>query len=171
MKLGFVSAILPELSFGELIDYASENGFACVEVCCWPAGKAERRYAGVTHIDLDLLDDQKTAEINNYLTKKSVSISALGYYPNPLDPDPAKRDIYVGHIKKLIKAAAKLGVNQINTFIGRDQLKTVDENFSQFKIVWDPIIELAEQLKVKLALKTVRCFLLPTSGREGTISQ
>lgn len=50
MKLGFVSAILPEFSFEELIDYTASNGFACVEVCCWPVGKAERRYAGVTHM-------------------------------------------------------------------------------------------------------------------------
>ena len=38
MKLGFVSAILPELSFEELIDYAAGQGFSCVEVCCWPGG-------------------------------------------------------------------------------------------------------------------------------------
>lgn len=153
MKLGFVSAILPEFSFEQLIDYASENGFTCVEVCCWPVGKAERRYAGVTHINVDLLDDQRADVINNYLQKKKVAISALGYYPNPLDPDPAKRDFYAGHIKKLIKAAAKLGVNQINTFIGRNQYQTVDENFNQFKIVWEPIIELAEQLKVKVGIE------------------
>ncbi len=124
-----------------------------IKVCCWPAGKAERRYAGVTHIDVDLLDDQKAEEINNYCNKKRVSISALGYYPNPLDPDLAKRDFYASHIKKLIKAAAKLGVNQINTFIGRDQFKTVDENFTQFNIVWNPIIELAEQLKIKVGIE------------------
>jgi sugar phosphate isomerase/epimerase len=92
MKLGFVSAILPEYSFEELIDYASLSGFACVEVCCWPIGKAERRYAGVTHIDVDLLDDAKILYINNYLKEKNISISALGYYPNPLDPDQQKSD-------------------------------------------------------------------------------
>ncbi|MEL7585874.1 MAG: sugar phosphate isomerase/epimerase [Prolixibacteraceae bacterium] len=162
MKLGFVSAILPELSFEELIDYASENGFACVEVCCWPVGKAERRYAGVTHIDVDQMDDKKAAEINNYLREKGVTISAFGYYPNPLDPDSAKRDFYAGHIVKLMKAAVKLGVNQINTFIGRNQYQTVDENFEQFRIVWKPIIELAEQLKVKVGIEN--CPMLFTAN-------
>jgi sugar phosphate isomerase/epimerase len=100
MKLGFVSAIVPELSFEELIDFASANEFKCVEVCCWPVGKAERRYAGVTHIDVDTLDDQRCIHINNYLKLKGVEISALGYYPNPLDPDKDKRDFYSSHIRR-----------------------------------------------------------------------
>ena len=104
MKLGFVSAIVPELSFEELIDFASAMEFQCVEVCCWPLGKAERRYAGVTHIDVDTLDDQRCAVINNHLKVKGVEISALGYYPNPLDPDPARRNFYVSHIRKVIDA-------------------------------------------------------------------
>lgn len=36
MKLGFVSAILGELSFEEMIDFAADNKLECVEVCCWP---------------------------------------------------------------------------------------------------------------------------------------
>lgn len=46
MKIGFVSAILDGWSFEEMIDTAARLGYACVEVACWPAGKAERRYAG-----------------------------------------------------------------------------------------------------------------------------
>ncbi|CUQ55534.1 Uncharacterised protein [Dorea longicatena] len=46
MKLGFVSAILDTWSYEEMMDFASEHGFECVEVACWPQGKAERRYAG-----------------------------------------------------------------------------------------------------------------------------
>ena len=153
MKPGFVSAILPELSFEELIDYAAGQGFSCVEVCCWPVCKAERRYAGVTHIDVDTLDDRKSEYINQYLAQKNVSISALGYYPNPLDPDKAKSDFFISHIKKVIVAAQKLGVNRINTFIGRDQHKSVDENFKQFRIVWKPLIEFAEKHGVKVGIE------------------
>jgi len=153
MKLGFVSAILPELSFDELIDYAAEQGFACVEICCWPLGKAERRYAGVTHIDVDALDERKADQIMNCLRRKKISISALGYYPNPLDPDKTKSDFYVAHIKKVIVAARKLGINAINTFIGRDQHKSVDENFKQFRIVWNPLIEFAEKHEVKVGIE------------------
>lgn len=45
MKLGFVSSILEDWNFEEMIDLASELGFQCVEVACWPNEKAERRYA------------------------------------------------------------------------------------------------------------------------------
>lgn len=153
MKLGFVSAIVPELSFEELIDFASAMEFQCVEVCCWPLGKAERRYAGVTHIDVDTLDDHRCAVINNHLKVKGVEISALGYYPNPLDPDPARRNFYVSHIRKVIDASALLGINRINTFVGRDKNKSVDENFEIFKSVWSPLISYAESKKVKVGIE------------------
>lgn len=153
MKLGFVSAIVPELSFEELIDFASANEFKCVEVCCWPVGKAERRYAGVTHIDVDTLDDQRCIHINNYLKLKGVEISALGYYPNPLDPDKDKRDFYSSHIRKVIDASSRLGINRMNTFVGRDKNKSVDENFEIFKNVWSPLIRYAESKRVKVGIE------------------
>ncbi len=92
IKLGFLSVILGELSFEEVIEFAAENGLACVEMPCWPAGKAERKYAGVSHIDVANLSENRAAEINRVLRKKSVTISGLGYYPNPLDPDESKRN-------------------------------------------------------------------------------
>jgi sugar phosphate isomerase/epimerase len=153
MKLGFVSAILPELGFEELIDYAAGLGYKCIEVCCWPVGKAERRYAGVTHIDVDKLDKSEAAKINKCLKKKGVEISALGYYPNPLDPDAKKSSFYVAHIRKVIDAAAMLGVYKMNTFIGRDKTKTVDDNFAAFKKVWKPLIGYAESKKVKIGIE------------------
>jgi len=153
MKLGFVSAILPELGFEELIDYASSLGYKCVEVCCWPVGKAERRYAGVTHIDVDKLDKVKAGKINAYLKKKGVEISGLGYYPNPLDPDTKKSKFYISHIKKVIDAAALLGVYRMNTFIGRDKNKTIEENFVTFRKVWIPLIKYAESKKVRVGIE------------------
>lgn len=153
MKLGFVSAILPELSFEELIDYAGELDYKCVEVCCWPLGKAERRYAGVTHIDVDTLDEKKATHINQYASRKNVTISALGYYPNPLDPDREKGEFYIQHIKKVIDASAKLGVNRINTFIGRDKTKSVEENFKLFRMVWPGIIKYAAERNVKVGIE------------------
>jgi len=161
MKLGFVSAIVPELTFEELIDLAGENGYKCVEVCCWPLGKAERRYAGVTHIDVETLDGKRAVAINKYLEDKGIEISALGYYPNALDPDPEKSRFYISHIKKVIDASALLGVNRINTFIGRDKNKPVEENFETFKTVWKPLIQYAESKKVKVGIEN--CPMIFTS--------
>lgn len=153
MKLGFVSAILDKFTFEEVIDFAAENDFECVELACWPKGKAERRYAGVTHIDADKVDAAKAKYINGYCEKKGVQISSLGYYPNTLDPDPAKRAVYVAHIRKLIRASALLGVNMVTTFIGRIPDKTVEENLEVFKEVWPPIIRYAEEHHVKVGIE------------------
>ena len=153
MKLGFVSAILGELSFEEMIDFASENGFECVEVCCWPKGKAERRYAGVTHINVDEVDEAKAAYIKDYCAKKGVEISALAYYPNTMDPDLEKRAVYINHIKKLIKAAKLLDIATVNTFVGRDPHKNVDENIEIFKEVWPPIVQFAEENGIRIGIE------------------
>ena len=158
MKLGLVSAILADLSFEEVVDYAAEKGFQCLEMMCWPVGKAERRYAGVTHIDVSDISEERISYINNYMKQKGVEISALGYYPNPLDPDKEKSDFYVAHIKKMIVAAQKLGVRTVCTFIGRDKTKTVDENFEKFREIWPPIIKFAEEHDVKVAIENCAMF-------------
>src|SRR5262245_27010262 len=120
MKLGFVSAILPELSLQQVLAFAREEDFACVEVMCWPVGKAERKYAGVTHVDFVGFTSVKADEVNALCAKYGVSLSGLGYYPNPLDPDPAAAKRVVDHLKKVIVAAEKLVLKNVNTFVGRD---------------------------------------------------
>lgn len=155
MKLGFVSAILDQSSFEEMMDTASSMGFQCVEVACWPQGKAERRYAGVSHIDAERVveDDSYAAYIQDYCKKSNVEISSLAYYPNTMDADLEKRQTAVDHLKALIKASAKLGVGMVTTFIGRDQSKTVEENLELVKEIWPPIMEVAKAENVKVAIE------------------
>ena len=104
IKIGFLSAILADLTFEEVISFAAESGYSCVEIMCWPVGKAERRYAGVTHIDVTNLSEEKVDNIQNLLKEKGVSISGLGYYPNPLEADEKNATAYIEHIKKVIDA-------------------------------------------------------------------
>ncbi len=153
MKLGFVSAILGELSFEEMIDFASENKLECVEVMCWPKGKVERRYAGTTHINVDEVNEEKAIYINNYCKERNVEISALGYYPNTMDPDLKKRNLYITHIKKIIRAAKMLGIETVTTFVGRVPNKSVDENIEIFKEVWPEIIKYAEENNIRIAIE------------------
>lgn len=153
MKLGFVSTILDGWSFEEVVDVASQMDFRCVEVACWPQGKAERRYAGVSHIDVDHLSDENAASILNYCSLKDIEISSLAYYPNPMDEDLVKREASLEHLMKVIAASAKLGVNRVTTFVGREQHKTVEENLDLFKTLWPPIIRYAEQQGVKVAIE------------------
>lgn len=153
MQLGFVSAILPDLSLEEVLQFAATNGFDCVEVMCWPVGKAERRYAGVTHIDVSNFKKKDATAINKLCKKYGVSISGLGYYPNPLVGDEAERTTYIEHIKKVIAASAALGVNVMNTFVGRDHTKSVDDNWPLFEEIWPGIIEFAEQQGVRVGIE------------------
>ena len=155
MKLGFVSAILDQWTYEEMMDTAHEMGFQCVEVACWPQGKAERRYAGVSHIDAErvLEDDAYAQHILDYAKKSGVEISSLAFYPNTLDADPDKRKANVDHLIALVKASAKLGVGMVTTFIGRDQTKTVEENLEIVKEVWPPIIRTAEECNVKIGIE------------------
>lgn len=155
MKFGFVSSILDGWTYEEMIDVAAEQGFQCVEVACWPQGKAERRYAGVSHIDTErvLDDDEYARHLLEYASERGIEISALAYYPNTLDPDLEKRAANIEHLKNVIRASAKLGVNLVTTFIGRDQYKTVEENLVIVGEVWPSIIELAEDKDVRIAIE------------------
>ncbi|MDH4240009.1 MAG: sugar phosphate isomerase/epimerase [Phycisphaerae bacterium] len=158
MKLGFVSAILADQTFEEVVSFASEIGYACVEIMCWPTGKAERRYAGVTHIDVTNLSKEKVNSIQNLLKEKAVSISGLGYYPNPLEADDKNATAYIEHIKKVIDAANQLGLENVNTFIGRDHQRNLDDNFEKFKKLWPPIVKHAEEKGVKIGIENCPMF-------------
>ncbi len=159
--LGFVSAIMADKSFEEVISFASENNFKCVEMMCWPPGKAERRYAGVTHVNVDELDDEKVSYIRNYLRDKGVYISSLGYYPNPLDPDKDASDKAIEHIKSVIEASAILKIGTMTTFIGRDPARNVEDNLKLFEEKWPPIVKFAEQHNVNIGIEN--CPMIFTS--------
>ena len=154
-QFGLLTAILDGWTYEEAVDIAAGLGFQCLEVACWPAGKAERRYAGVSHIDAErvLEDDAYAKHVTDYITGKGMHISSLAYYPNTMDPDTAKRTAAIDHLKALIRASAKLGVNMVSTFIGRDQAKSEEENLRLFQEIWPPIIELAEDQGVKVAIE------------------
>jgi sugar phosphate isomerase/epimerase len=153
MKLGFVTAILPELNLNQILEFAAREGFACVEVMCWPVGKAERKFAGVTHIDVTGFTRGQADNVNALCAQHGVRISGLGYYPNALDPDLAAAKRQVDHIKKVIVATEKLGLKNMNTFVGRDWTKTVDENWPRFLKTWKPIIAFAEDHGVKIGIE------------------
>lgn len=150
MKLGYLSAILPEYRFDQVVDYAAQLGLKAVELACWPMGKATRRYAGVTHIDADCYDK---AAIQEKLAETGIEISGLGYYPNPLDPDKEQSELAIAHIKKLLKVAEDLGVPILNTFIGRDPRATLSESFDAFQKVWPDIIKEAEDRGITVCIE------------------
>ena len=153
MQLGFVTAILPELNLNQVLEFAAAERFACIEIMCWPVGKAERKFAGVTHIDVSGFTGTQADDVHALCARHGVGISGLGYYPNPLDPDPVVSGVAVNHLKKVIVAADKLGLKNVNTFVGRDWTKTVDENWPRFLKTWKPLIAFAEDHGIKIGIE------------------
>ena len=153
MKLGFMTAAFPGKSFEEVAEWAGENGFGALEIACWPVMKDDRRYAGVTTIDVNTLTPERGKEIHRVLDRRGLTISSLGYYPNPLHPDAGHREMVVGHLKKVIQAAELLEVPIVGTFVGRDQNKNVPANLEEFAKIWPPIVQFAKEHGVKIAIE------------------
>lgn len=153
MKLGFVSAILGELTLDEVLAFAADEGFSCVELMCWPQGKAERKFAGVTHVDVTDFTPTQADAVRSAADKHGIEISALGYYPNPLDPDPEVSALAVGHLRKVIAAAKLLGLRTVTSFVGRDWTQSVDENWPRFLAIWRPLIAWAEEHDVRVGIE------------------
>jgi sugar phosphate isomerase/epimerase len=153
MKLGFVSAILPDWSLDQVLGLAADLGYECVELMCWPVGRADRRYAGVTHLDATDLTDAAADAVRRLAGDFGVSVSGLGYYPNPLAADSDEAAKSVEHLRKVIRAAALLGVNQVNTFIGRDPAKSVDASWPRFLSTWQPLITYAAEQGVRIGIE------------------
>jgi sugar phosphate isomerase/epimerase len=143
VKLGFVSAILQDLGLEEVLAFARETGFDVVELMSWPRGKADRRYAGVTHIDVTNFEPRKLRG----------QASALGYYPNPLSPDEREAEVSITHLKRVISAAPQLGLDIVNTFVGRDPTSSVQDNWALFQERWPGIVKHAETCGVRIAIE------------------
>ena len=158
MKLGFVTAILPDLNLEQVLDFAAEAGYDCVEIMCWPEGKAERRYAGVTHINTAALTEAEAHNIKAQVAARGLEISGLGYYPNPLSPDKVESEVAVEQIRSVIKAAAMLDVPVVNTFIGRDWRKSLEENWPVFVRTWKPLIAYAQENSIKIGIENCPMF-------------
>jgi sugar phosphate isomerase/epimerase len=171
MQLGFVTAILNDLSFEEVLRFASDEGFDCVEVMCWPVGKAERKYAGVTHVDVTNFTAAAADDVLALCDKHRVAISALGYYPNILSANGEESQLAIEHLRKVIVAAqllargnspwmrtfaGKTGGPQgpnVNTFIGADHHQPLEHNLRRFAEVWPAIIQHAEEQGVYVGIE------------------
>lgn len=153
MDIGFLSSILEDKDFYQVIDIGSEIGYKCVELASWPKEKAERKYAGVSHFDIDDLDDIEIERMLDYCKLKKVYISSLAYYPNVMVENIEKRKFSIAHLKKVITLSEKLKVNLVTTFVGKDQKKTVEENLILFREIWPAIINYAKDHNTKLAIE------------------
>jgi sugar phosphate isomerase/epimerase len=153
MKLGFFTAAFPGQTLEQVVKWGAESGFKAIEIACWPLEKASRRYAGVTHIDVSVLDKSKAAKIRKLINGHDLAISSLGYYPNPLHPDAEHRETVITHLKKVIDAAALLEVPVVGSFVGKDKNKTISQSLEDFTEIWPPIVKFAKERGIKIAIE------------------
>jgi sugar phosphate isomerase/epimerase len=154
MKLGFLTAPLPDLPLEDVAAWAGENGFESIEIACWPPAKGpSRRYAGTSHIDVTDLSESRATEIVDMVASHGLTISGLGFYPNPMHPDPEVREAAFGHQRLVIEACAKMKVPFFNTFMGGDPALHVDANWERALEIWPPLVEHAQAHGVKITIE------------------
>ena len=145
MRLGFLTAPFPETPLMEVADWAASEGFEVLEIACWPKSEGPtRRYAGTSHIDVAGLSAGQARDIRAEVEARGLAISGLGFYPNPLHPDPAHRAAVIGHLRKVIDAAELMDVELVNTFMGGDGAKNQDQNWEEARRVWPDIVRYAQ---------------------------
>jgi sugar phosphate isomerase/epimerase len=137
----------------DVLKFAAAERLACVELMCWPAGKAERKFAGITHLDVTGFARAQADDVNALCARHGVSLSGLGYYPNPLDPDPVAAKKATDHLKQVIVAAELLGLKNVNTFVGRDWTQSVDGNWPRFLKTWRPLLAFAEDHGIQIGIE------------------
>ena len=153
MKLGFVTAIMPDLGLEDVLRLGRECGYQAVEAMCWPRGKAERRYAGVTHVDVTEMTQAGAEDVLALAAKYGMEFSGLGYYPNLLSPSEQEREVAFEHLKRVMRAARLMGLDTVSTFIGRDWKKSVEENWPMFLAIWPELVRNAEDQGVRIAIE------------------
>lgn len=154
MKLGLLTAPFEDIRLMEVAAWAGANGFASLEVACWPASSGDRRrYAGTSHIDVTGLTAVQGKEIVDGLAEHGLEISGLGYYPNPLDADAGHRDEVIGHLLQVISAASVMDLKIVNTFIGGDRTLNAEENWARAQLIFKPVVRHAEDAGIRLCFE------------------
>lgn len=153
MQLGFVTAIFGDLSFEEVLKFAGDEGFDCVEAMCWPPGGPDRKYGGVCHLDVTEFTQAMADDTRALCERHGVDISALGYYSVPLSAQQDQAEAAQAHLRKVIDAAPMLGLGGVNTFVGANQHLSLEDNFKRFEEVFPDIIRYAEDRGVKVGIE------------------
>ncbi len=151
MKLGLLTACLPDWSLEEIADWAADHGYEALEIAAWPGEEA--RPFTATHLRAGTLDRARAEEVAELLDDRGLECSSLAYYGNNLHPDPDERAATNEHVRACIDAAALLDCPTVGTFIGRHPGRSVSENLAEAEEIFAPLVEHAGEQDVTLIIE------------------
>lgn len=151
MKLGFLTACLPNVDLENMVVWASGRGFQTLELAAWPVD-SDRDYQA-QQIDAARFTKSDAARVKDLFRKHDMSISAMAYYDNNIHPDLKQRQSYITHLKKVIDTAEMLDVELVGTFVGGMPEKTPAENIKEIGKVFGDILKYAGDKGVKIMIE------------------
>jgi sugar phosphate isomerase/epimerase len=151
MKLGFLTACMPERSLEDVAAFAGAQGFETLELAAWP-GEGNRPFVA-RHIAAERFDGAEAERVRRALDEHGLGVSALAYYDNNLHPDPAEREAIHTHLRAVIDTAAAIGAPPVGTFIGRDPARSVAENLREAEQVFPALVDYAGERGVRLMIE------------------
>ncbi|KAA5837991.1 sugar phosphate isomerase/epimerase [Saccharopolyspora hirsuta] len=151
MKLGFLTACMPERRLEDIVEWAADRRFEALEVAAWPS-LGDRPFTA-SHLAVEQFGHADADQINELFDNNGLTLSSVAYYDNNLHPDPAERKAINGHVAACIDAAGLLGCPTVGTFIGRDPGKTVADNLREAERTFRPLVERAGERGVKLVIE------------------
>ncbi len=151
MKLGFLTACLPDRSLEEVAAWAAASGYEALEVAAWP-DVGDRPFTA-THIRVERFGDREADRVREVFAGAGLELSSLAFYDNNLHPDPTERKAVNDHVAACIDAAARLGCPTVGTFVGRDPTRSVADNLKDAEQVFGPLVERAGAGGVKLVIE------------------
>ena len=151
MKLGFLTACMPERTLAEIAAWARAHDFDALEVAAWPA-LGDRPFTA-THLDVESFGQREADAATALFDRHRLTLSSIAFYDNNLHPDPTERSAVNRHVMACIDAAALLGCPTVGTFVGRDPSKSVAENLVEAATIFAPLVDRAGQSGVKLIIE------------------
>lgn len=151
MKLGFLTACMPDRSLRDIAAWAGGHGFEALEVAAWPA-LGDRPFTA-SHIAAESFTEGDAERVTSLFEKHDLTLSSLAFYDNNLHPDPAERRAINDHVVACIDAAALLGVPTVGTFVGRHPGRTVAENLRDAERMFPRLVDHAGERGVKLVIE------------------
>jgi sugar phosphate isomerase/epimerase len=142
---------MPERSLEEVAAWAGAHGYEALELAAWP--RLGDRPFTASHLAAERFDEREAERVLTILDNNGLALSALAYYDNNLDPDPAARAANHAHVRVCIDAAALLGGVPVGTFVGRDPGRSVAENLREAERVLPPLVDHAGERGVKLMIE------------------